>query len=58
MAHGPADSAGLKVSDRILAANDFYATRSNLDKMMLYFRFLNPNRTLRLTISRSGSPSK
>lgn len=52
MPHGPADAAGLKVGDRILAVNEFRATRSNIDIMMRYFMFLNPNRVLGLTVSR------
>jgi C-terminal processing protease CtpA/Prc len=53
MPNGPADAAGLRVGDRIIAVNEFRATRDNIDMMMRYFGFLNPNRTLRLTISRS-----
>ncbi len=55
MPQGPAESAGLQVGDRILAVNDFRATRSNIDMMMRYFRYLNPNHALRLTISRAGN---
>src|SRR5258706_11936280 len=55
MAKGPADMAGLGVGDRILAVNDFLATRDNIDIMMRYFRFLNPNRALQLTVSRGGN---
>jgi len=55
MPQGPAESAGLQVGDQILAVEDFRATRSNIDIMMRYFRFLNANRKLRLTISRAGS---
>ncbi len=55
MAKGPADLAGLQIGDRILAVNGFRATRDNIDIMMRYFRFLNPNHTLQLTISRDGA---
>ena len=55
MAKGPADLAGLQVGDRILVVNEFRATRNNIDIMMRYFRFLNPNHTLQLTISRNGA---
>ena len=37
MPQGPAELAGLQVGDRILALNDFRATRSNIDIMMRYF---------------------
>jgi carboxyl-terminal processing protease len=55
MVQGPAEAAGLRIGDRILAVNDFKATRDNIDVMMRYFRYLNPNRTLHLTVSRNGS---
>jgi carboxyl-terminal processing protease len=55
MAHGPADVAGLRVGDQILAVNDFKANRANIDIMMMYFRFLDPSRTLRLKVSSDGT---
>lgn len=58
MLHGPADAAGLKVGDCIHAVNEFHATRSNIDIMMRYFTFLNPNRILRLTVSREESSER
>jgi carboxyl-terminal processing protease len=42
MPHGPAESAGLQLGDRILAVNEFRATRSNIDMMMVYFRVFEP----------------
>jgi carboxyl-terminal processing protease len=55
MPRGPAESAGLRIGDRIVGINDFRATRSNIDVMMRYFRFLNPNRALQLTIRRANN---
>jgi carboxyl-terminal processing protease len=55
MPQGPADSAGLHVGDRILGVNDFRAMRSNIDIMMRYFRSLNPNHSLQLTIGRNNN---
>lgn len=55
MAQGPADTAGLRVGDRIFAVNDFKANRSNIDIMMRYFRFFDPTETLRLKISSDGT---
>ena len=52
MPKGPADTAGLQIGDRILAVNDFAATRNNIDIMLTYFRFLDPIRELTLLIER------
>jgi carboxyl-terminal processing protease len=54
MPKGPADAAGLQIGDRILAINDFGATRSNIEIMLTYFRFLDPVRELPLTIGRGN----
>jgi carboxyl-terminal processing protease len=58
MPKGPADLAGLQAGDRILAVNEFRATRDNIDIMMRYFRFLNPSHILRLTIDRGGTTNQ
>ncbi len=55
MPQGPAEMAGLRVGDQIVAVNNFRATRSNIDVMMAYFRFLNPNHALRLTIKQTDN---
>jgi carboxyl-terminal processing protease len=55
MPKGPADAAGLQIGDRILAVNDFRATRDDIDIMLRYFRFLDPVGSLPLTISRGNS---
>ncbi len=55
MARGPADAAGLRVGDHILAVNDFKANRGNIDMMMRYFRLLDPTKTLRLKVAGEGA---
>ena len=55
MPKGPADEAGLQIGDRILAVNDFRATRGDIDIMLRYFRFLDPVRTLPISVSRGNS---
>jgi len=58
MPQGPADLAGLRVGDGIEVVNDFKVTRANIDDMMRYFRLLNPNRTLHLTVATDGTKTR
>lgn len=49
-----ADKKGLKVGDEVLAINGERVTRSDLWKMMYYYRVLNPQTKMTLTLRDSG----
>ncbi len=55
---GPAERAGLELGDQILGVNGFGAVRSSFDKMMLYFRVLDPVGELSLEVKRGDAPSR
>jgi len=52
---GPAEAAGLQLGDKIVAVEDFAATRKAFDDEAQYFERTNPRLTLKLKIVRGGA---
>jgi carboxyl-terminal processing protease len=56
MRGGPAEEAGLRRGDEIIAVEDFAANRKIFEEEVRYFEYLDPRLTLKLKIVREGGP--
>ena len=54
MRNGPAEEAHLQLGDKIVAVEEFAATRKFFDDEVRYFEYLDPRLTLKLKVLRDG----